>query len=232
MKKKLAFKIISVVISLVLIATIITILGTSVIFGAAEKNPVIFVHGLGGAAFNFSSLQSQLQDNGWEKDKMEALNLPSKTGSQATNAKAISEAVDKMLESTGAEQVDIIAHSMGGANSLYYIINHEAGDKVNNLVTLGGANRLTTSKVPEGITLTNIMGSSDMIVNSSLSKISGSVDVTVNGVTHIGLLTNSKVKDEILKALQEEGSSDDSTSDESSSSRWDKFKNYWESLRN
>jgi triacylglycerol lipase len=234
MKKKLSFKITSIVISLILIIAITSIFGTNLIFaGEEEKNPVIFVHGLGGAAYNFTSIQSHLQSNGWDSDSMKALDLPSKSGAQTTNANAISETVDEMLQKTGASEVDIVAHSMGGANSLYYIINNGGSDKVEKLVTLGGANRLTTSTVPDEINMTSITGTSDAIVSASLSNITGAETVSLSGVGHIALLSNSQAKSEIVKALQGSDSSNSDSEDDSSdnsSNNWSSFFDYWRNL--
>jgi len=197
-------KILSMVTVLVIVIAVLAINFTSMtsIFGAADKNPVILVHGLGGGAYNFVGIQSYLSGQGWSKDRMKALELPSKLGDNTSNGASISSAVDKMISSTGAKKVDIIAHSMGGANSLYYINNLKGSSKVDKLVTLGGANRLVTTKAPSGVAVTTISSSTDMIVNAALlSRLDGANNITINGVTHVGLLFSSNVNSLIKKAL-------------------------------
>ncbi|RDU23789.1 esterase/lipase family protein [Anaerosacchariphilus polymeriproducens] len=191
---------------------------------ASNKNPVIMVHGLGGSSTNFYMIQNYLVSKGWSRDQMTAVVLPTKTGDNILNSRAISNAVDKLLAQTGASKVDIIAHSMGGANSLYYITKMNGAQKVDKLVTLGGANRLVTSSAPSGVDVTSITGTADMIVASSLSKLNGANNISVPGVTHIGLLSNSKVNSLIEKALlNSESNQGSGSSDSNSGWNWPYF---------
>ena len=71
------------------------------------------------------------------------------------------------------------------------------------LITLGGANRLTTSRAPSGIKVTSIYSTSDTIVSPALSRLDGANNISVNLVSHIGLLYNSRVNALIKAALIE-----------------------------
>ncbi|MMZ63776.1 Lipase EstA precursor [compost metagenome] len=92
---------------------------------------------------------------------------------------------------------------MGGANSLYYILNRGGASKVDKLVTLGGANRLTTNTAPQGISVTSIYSLNDTIVSPMLSRLEGATNIPVSLVSHVGLLFNSRVNGLIKTALNE-----------------------------
>ncbi|WP_427050725.1 esterase/lipase family protein [Paenibacillus sp. TC-CSREp1] len=170
---------------------------------ATERTPIVFVHGLTGSDSNFALIERYLRGEGWSNDELFAIDLPSKAGNQLLNSAAISRFVDDVLQQTGHSKVHIVAHSMGGANSLYYILNRGGIDKVDKLITLGGANRLTTSRAPDGIRVTSIYSTSDTIVSPALSRLDGANNISVNLVTHIGLLYNSRVNALIKAALIE-----------------------------
>lgn len=170
---------------------------------ATTHTPVIFVHGLGGTASNFMYIQGFLTRQGWSSNELYAIELPSKSGNQLLNAATINRKVDEVLAQTGSQKVNIVAHSMGGANSLYYILNNGGLSKVDKLVTLGGANRLTTSKAPDGIKVTSIYTLNDQVVANQLSMLDGANNIRVYGMAHIGLLFNSSINALIQTALEE-----------------------------
>lgn len=168
-----------------------------------EHNPVVFVHGMYSTSASFIGIENYLRSQGWSQDEMCSVELPNKYSYDSANAAVIDNAVNYLIKKTGKSKVDIVAHSMGGANSLYYLIYKNGINKVQKLVTLGGANRLITTKAPDGVNVTTISSNTDMIVNYRyLSQLSGANNITITGVSHIQLLYNSQVNQLIKKALE------------------------------
>jgi triacylglycerol lipase len=57
-------------------------------------------------------------------------------GDYESNAKILKTTIDKVLEETDSEKVNIIAHSKGGIDSRYLIWNYDYGKKVASLTTI------------------------------------------------------------------------------------------------
>lgn len=197
--KRRTKKIISTFLTFSLIVTCTLVLGSFNTY-AADKNPIVLVHGMASTSAVFSGIMSYLKRNYSSNVKMIAVNLPNGNSVTDANVRKIADAVDKLKSESGGE-VDLIAHSLGGANSFNYIRKEKAFDKIDKIVTLGGANTLSGyTAVPDGVTCTSIVGTMDFIVMKPLSTLRGATMVTVN-TDHITMLFNNQVNQEIVKAL-------------------------------
>ena len=101
----------------------------------APRNPVLLVHGysLNRACFTF--LQTYLHTRGWEW--VWAINHRPYSSPIPVFAKNLGRSIELLCEETGAEQVDIIGHSMGGIVSAYALKEFGYAHRVRRLITIG-----------------------------------------------------------------------------------------------
>ena len=118
----------------------------------SHRRPVILVHGtFGDMSDNWQALSPLLYDRGY---CVFALNYGSYaasgwigiygTGEIATAAHQLSMFVNRVLDATHAEQVDLVGYSLGGMMPRYYIKFLGGAAKVHTLVGLGPSNHGTT----------------------------------------------------------------------------------------
>jgi triacylglycerol esterase/lipase EstA (alpha/beta hydrolase family) len=101
------------------------------------RYPVVLVHGIAlrdpGYLFNsWGKIPHLLRANGVEV----YFGDTDAWGTIESNAGLLRASIDKILEETGKEKVNIIAHSKGGLDSRYLIWKYEYGDKVASLTTI------------------------------------------------------------------------------------------------
>lgn len=101
-------------------------------------NPVVFVHGWRGSAAAWQPMMRNFINAGWSPDQLFAISLSDpNSGAVGINIKHAAEIrdyiKDTVLPQTGASRVDIIAHSMGGLSTMYYL--HALGGAVDGEVT-------------------------------------------------------------------------------------------------
>ncbi|WP_163509913.1 esterase/lipase family protein [Fodinicola acaciae] len=99
---------------------------------AAEKRPVILVHGFLGSASDFAPMVTALRNAGYPTY---AINLPGQEN--VANANAIAQAVQTARAQHGNSKVELVSHSMGGLSTRYYVKFLGGTDTVVNFVTLG-----------------------------------------------------------------------------------------------
>jgi len=101
------------------------------------KYPVVLVHGIaahdrGGIVNFWGRIPEKLQEN---NIKVYFGNTDA-WGSYESNAEILKATIDRILDETNGEKVNIIAHSKGGIDSRFLIWKYDYGDKVASLTTI------------------------------------------------------------------------------------------------
>lgn len=90
----------------------------------SPPTPVLLVPGWSNRARALHPLARHLLRSGWSADRVRALDFADRFGSNVVHAREVARAVDAIRATTGAPQVDIVAHSMGGLAARRYIADH------------------------------------------------------------------------------------------------------------
>jgi len=96
---------------------------------------VILVHGYGGNSANFLWMQWRLRRQGFRNVYAVSYTPPHINARKL--AAQVARHVENVLARTGAEQVDLVCHSMGGPLTRYALKNLGLAGKVNKVITLG-----------------------------------------------------------------------------------------------
>lgn len=105
--------------------------------------PVLLVPGWFDTAAELQGLRSHLRGAGWPVERVTAVTFVDPTGGNHDHAHEIAVAVDSLLARTGAERVDVVAHSMGGLATRLYL--RERPGKVRRVVFMATPHRGTLS---------------------------------------------------------------------------------------
>lgn len=107
------------------------------------RTPVLMVHGwfiVGSAGpITWATIKKNLVEDGWPEEYLATPSFTYVQGCDPDHAEEIAKWVDDLLEKTGAERVDIVAHSHGALNSMYYLRKMCGVHKVRKVVSLGAA---------------------------------------------------------------------------------------------
>jgi triacylglycerol lipase len=144
MTKQLRIKTIGIVVCSVLLAAfMVKTAAPSGPLPVLKHDPILFVHGYLGNNGNWQQMEDRFRADGWQDVELYAYNY-SFINSNASSAVEIRDQVDKIITTTGATKVDIIAFSMGSISSRYYLKNLGGAGKIDAWVSLAGPNHGTT----------------------------------------------------------------------------------------
>jgi len=186
---------------------------------SAATTPVLLVHGFGGSPASFTTMAARFAADG---RRVYALDLPGQDN--VANARAIRD----FVAAHHFTRVDLVAHSMGGLSSRWYIEYLGGASRVAHYVSLGTPQlglpiacvlpldgggqmcpgsaflaQLNSTGVKRGSTsFTSIFSESDGFVPTAASRLAGTTClVEDSGVTHGGLLRDARVYRQVLAAL-------------------------------
>jgi triacylglycerol lipase len=109
--------------------------------------PVLLVPGWGDEAASLEPLRRRFTEAGWPETRVRALSFSDPVGSNAEHALEIERAVRVLRGLTGADRVDVVAHSMGGLATRQFLLRADAETLVRRTVFLGTPHRGTVVAV-------------------------------------------------------------------------------------
>ncbi|WP_433869339.1 esterase/lipase family protein [Saccharopolyspora sp. CA-218241] len=126
-----------------LAALAMVVVGPPLVAGAAGSHPVVFVHGYTGSASNWAFAEAQFRLNGYGSADLHPFEYDW-SQSNETSAAELGAFIDQVRAETGADQVDIVNHSMGGLVTRWYMKELGGVENVAHWASLAGANQGTT----------------------------------------------------------------------------------------
>jgi triacylglycerol esterase/lipase EstA (alpha/beta hydrolase family) len=187
--------------------------------------PIVMVHGYAMNRANFLVLAARLARAGLGPIVgFEYWTL----GKTASAARRLGEFVEQVRAETGAAQVDVVGHSMGGVVGRYYVTFGGGDGIVKNLVTIGSPHsgtqvapvglgrptkelflgsslmqRLASARRPKQTRLTVIWSRGDALVSGPASAhIDGVDELVKDDLGHLSLLTSAEVADDLIARLR------------------------------
>lgn len=120
------------------------------------KYPLLMVHGMGFRDHEHLCYWGRIPKVLEKKGIKTYFGGQDSNGSVKTNAEQLAVSVDKILSETGAEKLNVIAHSKGGLDMRYLISSMGYGDKIASLTTLstphnGSETVDILNKFPDGL---------------------------------------------------------------------------------
>ena len=155
---------------------------------AAERHPILFVHGLEGTGAQFESQALRFTSNGYPAGWIDEVDYNSTTA--AASMSAIEAQIDARIAAlerrTGADQVDLVGHSLGTFVSESYLRDPERRAEVAHYVNVDG--QTTKPDVP---TLAIWGGIPIMTSDDAPSQhMDGAENVTIPHQTHVQVCTS------------------------------------------
>lgn len=135
--------------------------------GTATRFPIVLAHGFMGSSTNFwafHGVEEVLRADGHAviEGEVPPFHAPS------VRAERLAAQIDSVLAETGAEKVNIIAHSMGGIDARYLVSTLGYGDRVASVTTISSPHR--GSRIAD-IALAITPGAVDKAMNALLESI-------------------------------------------------------------
>lgn len=91
--------------------------------GTSGRTPLVLVPGWAEEGQDLEPLKELFVTAGWPADDVAIVEFADPEGSNVDHAAELEAVVDDLLDRSGAERVDVVAHSMGGLATRYYLQN-------------------------------------------------------------------------------------------------------------
>jgi pimeloyl-ACP methyl ester carboxylesterase len=162
--------------------------------GGVHPVPVLLVHGLLGDGTNFATLRRHLARQGIRR--FASFGYRPRIDYQRL-APSLGERIEAVCRATGARQVDVVGHSLGGLVARYFVQTGGAA-RVRRLVTLGTP-YLAYANPPQELA---VFGSHDALVPTPLDRARRRM-LVIDDCGHLALLSDARALDAVAGWLSQ-----------------------------
>jgi len=162
--------------------------------GSSAARPIVFVHGFSGSGAQFETQARRFSSNGYGDKAIAAVDYDSTFGSETTDDvyRRLDGIIEGLLERSGGEQVDLLAHSLGTRLMQEYLRSSpDRAARVAHYVNLDG---LPSGDPPGGVPTMAIWGRGD-----PAREIAGAENVRFDDQTHTQTVTSPETFEEIYE---------------------------------
>lgn len=189
---------------------------------AGDRPPLLLIHGYQCNRGFWFWLRKQLEGAGWT---VATHNLEPVLADIDAYADGIGRRIDEVLAATGASQVILVGHSMGGLASRAYLRRHGAA-KVARLISLGSPHHgsriavlawgpngrqmhfhspwtraLAATPLPSGSVSIYSVHDNQVMPQRDCSELAGARNRAIGGVSHLGMAFSASTGDALLEEL-------------------------------
>jgi len=154
--------------------------------------PVIFVHGFLASGDTWSNATHYFRDNGYCSDQLQAFDWNSVSGNGRSNEQALAQLIDRVLASTGAQQVDLVGHSAGGGLVRGLLKDSAQAQKVGRYIHIGSRKWTTAYAWFPNEKCMNIFSTGDRVAGNGAGPVDGAVNLALTEEDHYQVATSSK----------------------------------------
>lgn len=190
-----------------------------------DAHPILLVHGYGVSRGCWWAMRRRLEAAG---HTVATLSMVPAYTSMGKLVPQLKQRIEEVCEATGAQQLTLVAHSMGGLVSRSYLARH-GNEKVDRLVTLAsphsgtelariGIGRNAREMEPDSLWLRDMADAplqvptinlrnpyDNFAMPQDLQRLSGAQDIELPPVGHIAMLYSRPVADLVLEACRRQG---------------------------
>ena len=150
--------------------------------------PIVFVHGMMGSGDSYALTMMRFASNGYCPAYLRAFDWNTLTFDMEGHAEALDGFVDRLLQETGAKQIDLVGHSMGGRLGQTYLAEKQRAAKVAHYVHAASFCDLES---PHSVPSLVLSSDEDTIVGAC--TIAGATNQDIQGADHLQMVTLPEV---------------------------------------
>lgn len=168
----------------------------------SNYRPVVFIHGFLASGDTWSNAVQYLQQAGYCKNRLYAFDWNSVGGNAKQNEQLLSQFIKQVKKETGAEQIDLVGHSAGGALARGYLKDSTQANNIGRYIHIGSRKWTESYSWFSNERCLNIFSTGDRVAGTAAGNVEGASNLALTEEDHYQVATSTTALKAILDFLQ------------------------------